>query len=320
MTAVNKNASPEAITVLEYLNSIKGNGILTGQHTQTMEQKELGYIESVTGKLPALCGFELLAYSPNINYDTCDEAALKEIYENRGTIQRAYEWAERGGLITFTWHWYSPIGGRDKSFFTKNTDFDAAQVLIEGTPEREAFFSDMDAMAEILKGFNEKHIPILWRPFHESEGDWFWWSAKGMDTARELFRLMYYYYTKEKQLDNLIWVWNNPRPEGYVGDEYCDILTADFYPPAHEHTSLKAQHDRLATVTANKPLAIGELGTFPSISEMAENDANWLWFMIWSGDFAASENYVTKDVLKEQYAHPYAITFDKLPKWAWCNN
>lgn len=309
-----RKLSPEAQALLGYLNSIRGKGIITGQHTQTMEQKELAYISEATGKLPALCGFELLSYSPNINYDTCDEAALTEIYENRGTLQRAYEWAEKGGIITFTWHWYSPIGGRDKSFFTVNTDFDATRVLIEGTEERRAFFSDMDVMAELLLGFREKHIPILWRPFHESEGTWFWWSAKGMDTARELFRLMYRYYTEEKQLDNLIWVWNNPRPEGYVGDEYCDIVTSDHYPPAHEHTAMKPQYDTLSLVTPNKPLAIGELGTFPAVSEMENSGAEWLWFMIWSNDFIASENYVTREVLKEQYNHHYAITLDKLPR------
>ncbi len=311
---VNKNATAEVIAVLQYLDSIKGKGVITGQHTQTMLQKELAYIEEATGKLPAMCGFELLAYSPNINYDSCDEAALTEIYENRGTLQKAYEWAERGGLLTFTWHWYSPIGGKDKSFFTCNTDFDASKVLVEGTAERAAFFSDLDVMAELLQGFKDKHIPILWRPFHESEGTWFWWSAKGMDTARELYRLMFRYYTEEKQLDNLIWVWNNPRPEGYVGDEYCDILTADFYPPAHQHTAMKPQFDALTEVTIAKPRAIGELGTFPSIAEMSEQGAEWLWFMIWSNEYCASEQYCTNEVLREQYSHPYAITLDKLPK------
>ena len=72
----------------------------------------------------------------NINYETCDEACLKEIYENRDTLQKAYEWAEKGAILTFTWHWYSPVGGRDKAFYTKNTDFDARKVLEEGTEER----------------------------------------------------------------------------------------------------------------------------------------------------------------------------------------
>lgn len=310
----NPNAGKEVHAVLEYLESIRGKGIIIGQHTLTMEQEELKFLEKETGKLPALCGFELLSYSPNVNYPSCGEAALKELEENKGTLEKAYEWAEKGGLLTFTWHWYSPIGGVDKAFFTENTDFDATKVLEEGTPERAAFYKDMDVMAELLQGFADKHIPILWRPFHEAEGNWFWWGAKGMETARQLYRMMFLYFTEEKHLNNLIWVWNNPRPEGYVGDEYCDIVTADFYPPAHQHTSMKKQLDALKQVTANKPYAIGEIGVIPDVEAMEQEQADWLWFMMWSGVFVLEDTYNTADAYKKQYCAEYAITLEKLPK------
>ena len=313
-TPVNKNATKEVKAVLDYLEKIKGQGVIVGQHTQTMAQEELWHLEKVTGKLPALCGFELLAYSPNIVRENCDDAAWEEIEKNQGTLQCAYEWAEKGGLLTFTWHWYSPIGGKDKSFYAENTDFDASGVLTEGTPERKAFYHDMDVMAELLKGFQEKQIPILWRPFHEAEGEWFWWGAKGMDVARELYREMFRYYTEVKHLDHLIWVWNNPKPEGYVGDEYCDVVTADFYPPEHTHTSMKERYDKVAAISAEKPVAIGENGTLPDVALMKEEHAEWLWFMTWSKDFAYSERFTTEAVFKEQFNHPYAITLEKLPK------
>ena len=76
---VNTKASKEVRAVLDYLESIKGKGIVTGLHTLTMEQEELAFVEKITGKLPALCGFELLSYSPNINYPSCNEEALKEL-------------------------------------------------------------------------------------------------------------------------------------------------------------------------------------------------------------------------------------------------
>ncbi|MBQ9122839.1 MAG: beta-mannosidase [Lachnospiraceae bacterium] len=310
---VNKNATKEARTLLQYLESIRGNGILTGLHTQTMAQEELYYIQEVTGKLPALCGFELLAYSPNINYASCGEAALTEVEENKGTLQRAYEWAKKGGILTFTWHWFSPIGGEDKAFYAEHTDFDATKVFIEGSPEREAFYHDMDVMADLLKGFQDKNIPILWRPFHEAEGNWFWWGVKGMDVARDLYREMFRYYTQEKHLDHLIWVWNNPKIEGYVGDEYCDIVTADWYPPKHEHTAMKSQCDALSMVSPSKPVAIGEIGTVPAISDMKEAGVDWLWFMMWSKVFVLTEEFNTKEEFRKQFNDTYAITLDKLP-------
>ena len=107
----NPNASEEAKKLLNYLSGLRGNGIVLGQHTQTMKQEELTFIYEVTGKQPGLCGFELLAYSPNINYKESDQECLTEVEENKNTLEKAWEWADKKGLITFTWHWFSPLYG-----------------------------------------------------------------------------------------------------------------------------------------------------------------------------------------------------------------
>ena len=67
-----------ARNVLKYLSDITYDKIITGQHTQTMEQEELHLIEEKTGKKPALLGFELLSYSPNINYLEIGRASCRE--------------------------------------------------------------------------------------------------------------------------------------------------------------------------------------------------------------------------------------------------
>ena len=86
-----KNAIDEVRNVMRYLTDISGKRIITGQHTQTMAMEELHHIRNVAGKEPALLGFELLSYSPNINYLSTDEECMKEVEENRGTLQRALE-------------------------------------------------------------------------------------------------------------------------------------------------------------------------------------------------------------------------------------
>ncbi len=314
-TPCDKNAIPEVRRVLEYLNSIEGKAIITGQHTQSMGMEEVECIQQKTGKLPALCGFELLAYSPNINWADADEECLAEVKEAAGTLAKAYEWAEKKGLITLTWHWFSPIGGKDKAFYTEKTDFDADKALCEGTLENMAMCHDLDIMAELLRGFQEKHIPILWRPFHESEGQWFWWGAKGVDTARNLYRFMFRYFTEKHQLHNLIWVWNSPVPEGYVGDEYCDIISRDMYPPAHEHGDFAEKWAELRKLTdADKGTAIAEIGVLPSGDILAETKVPWLWYMTWSHDFCLTERFNTWEYLNELYHHPWAVTLDELPQ------
>lgn len=314
-TPCDKNAIPEVHRVLEYLNSIEGKAIITGQHTQSMGMEEVECIFQKTGKLPALCGFELLAYSPNINWADADEECLTEIKEAAGTLAKAYEWAEKKGLITLTWHWFSPLGGRDKSFYTERTDFDAEKALCEGTLEHMAMCHDLDIMAEMLRGFQEKQIPILWRPFHEAEGQWFWWGAKGADVARRLYRFMFHYFTEKHQLHNLIWVWNSPLVEGYVGDEYCDIITRDMYPPAHEHSDFAEKWEELTRLTSTKKgIAIGEIGVIPSGDALAETKVPWLWYMTWSHDFCLTERFNTWEELKKLYNHPWTVTLDTLPE------
>lgn len=166
----------------------------------------------------------------NINYENSDEPCLTEVYENQHTLETAMKWAkESDGILTFSFHWFSPMGGHDKSFYAVNTDFDATRVLIDGTLERKAFFHDMDVIAEQLKLFRDADIPVLWHPFHESDGDWFWWGAKGPETARELYKLMFDHYTNVHHLDNLLWVWNCRLPEGYPGDEFVDVVSVDIY-------------------------------------------------------------------------------------------
>lgn len=311
---VNPNAQQEVRKLLRYLGEVSGNAIITGQHTQTMEQAELKYIEEATGKLPALCGFELLAYSPNINYPTCNEACLKEIEENRGTLTKVWDWAKKGGLITMCWHWFSPMGGKDKAFYAENTDFDAARAVMEGTPEYRALLSDMDQMADYLKPFCEKHIPILWRPFHEGDGDWFWWGAKGPETVKKLYRIMFERYTKLHRLDNLIWVWNAPSAACYPGDDVCDIISRDMYPPAHQHDDRLEEYEELVIITDTKKIcAIGEIGPIPSVSRLSESRAEWAYFMTWSNDFGRSERFTARDELCGAYRNPYAVTLDKLP-------
>ncbi len=307
---VNPNATKEARDLLIYLNEIAGKSIITGQHTQTNPMEEVEYIYRITGKKPLLQGFELLSYSPNINYDDASMECLTEIEENKGTMDTALAWAkETGGIVTLTFHWYSPIGGRDKSFYAKHTDFDATRILIEGTPERAAFYRDMTHIARELKRFCDANIPVLWRPFHEADGTWFWWGAKGHKTGRALYRLMYDYYVNELHLDNLLWVWSSPAKDGYPGDDYVDVITRDIYLEKKEATSYQKEYLELVRNTsAHKVAALGEVGYIPDAKLIARDAVPWAYYMTWSKEFCIGEQYNTTDDQLQMYNAQNAIT------------
>lgn len=310
MKPVNQNATKEAVELLDYLYSTAGNGIITGQHTQTIPMEEVDYIQKMTGKKPKLRGFEMLAYSPNINYDDASEPCLTEVEENKNTMDVAIKWAkEEDGIVTLSFHWFSPLGGRDKAFYTEHTDFDASKVLIEGTKEREAFYSDMKEIAGVLRRFQDENIPVLWRPFHESAGTWFWWGAKGPEVAAELYKLMFDYYVNVCHLDNLLWVWNCELKEGYPGDEYIDVISIDVYLQEYAPTDYKAEYEKLiANTTKNKVAALAEIGYLPDIDMLKESRVPWAYYMTWSKEFCIGEQHNKTEVLKQVYASDYAIT------------
>lgn len=307
-TTVNPNASASAKKLLNDLSERAGKSIITGQHTQTNELEEIDYIKKNTGKEPLLRGFELLAYSPNINYQDATEECLTEVYENRDTVETALKWAKTtNGIVTLTFHWFSPLGGHDKSFYAKNTDFDAEKILEEGTAERTAFYHDMDVIAEELRKFQDADIPVLWRPFHEADGDWFWWGAKGPVVASKLYCMMYDYYTNVLHLNHLLWVWNCPVKEAYPGDDYVDVVSMDIYLTGYEKTDYHEQYERLIAATSSeKVAALAEVGYLPDIRLLEQSHTPWAYYMTWSKEFCIGEQYNSVENLKAMYQSAYA--------------
>ena len=78
----------ESVCILNFLEETAGRKIITGQHPQTNPMEEIDYIREVTGAEPLLLGFELLSYSPNINYEDSDEDCLTEVYEIAELLRR----------------------------------------------------------------------------------------------------------------------------------------------------------------------------------------------------------------------------------------
>ena len=181
-----------------------------------------------------------------------------------------------------------PLGGRDKSFYARNTDFDPAKVLEEGTAERTAFYRDLEAISIVLKAFADHHVPVLWRPFHEAEGDWFWWGRKGDATARELYKMMFDFFVHEKGLHNLLWVWNSPTREGYPGDAYVDVISMDIYVEPHTVTDYAAGYARMREQTrCRKVAALAECGVLPDVDMLRTSHVPWAYYMTWSKEFYA---------------------------------
>ena len=294
----NPKASKEAKVLYEYICDTYRKGIISGQQESTWmgsEQYEFDYIYENTGKYPAIRGLDYM------NDDF------------KGVNRRAEEWYNRGGIVTICWHCGCDFSHSwDECMKTEIADWDKA--LTEGTDEYKALIAGMDKGAKALKELSDKGIPVLWRPFHELDGGWFWWSKGGAENFKKLWIIMYDRYTNYWKLNNLIWVFGysgNGRgyDKWYPGDEYVDIVGADSYKDGANNNLYKKVTD---IVGNDVPVCFHECGRIPTVSQLKKDKTDWVWFMTWHTEYITDKNNI--DDLKAIYNDEYVITLDELPK------
>ena len=146
----------------------------------------------------------------------------------------AQKHAERGGIVTFSWHPRNPLTGGDA--WDISSDQVVKSILKGGEKERE-FRTWLSRAADFLESIGPD-VPIIFRPWHENIGSWFWWGGKlcTPEEYQELFRATWLYFTKDRGLTNILWCYSpngDVRPEDYMsrypGDEFVDILGVDTY-------------------------------------------------------------------------------------------
>lgn len=168
---------------------------------------------------------------------------------------------------------------KDYAFYKADTEFDATNATVEGTWENKVFTEDLKNAAAYLKLLRDADIPVLWRPFHEAAGGWFWW-GKDAASFKSLWIAMFNYF-KTEGLDNLIWVWTTEGNDAdwYPGDQYVDIVGRDVY--NKETADCVSEYTSIAENYGNKIVSLSECGTVGLISEQWASGARWSWFMLW---------------------------------------
>lgn len=194
-----------------------------------------------SGKYPALLGQDLGCYGLDL-LDVDDSLWSQFICEY-------VNYAERGGLLTFSSHWRNPTGnyeydwadcrgrlGREEKWI---------ELMTEGTELNAEFKKQLDCDARFLAALRDNGLPVIWRPMHEQNGSFFWWCIEQdngyvLDGSyfANLWKYVYNYYNDVWKLDNLIWEFSANKTNGrnyqntdycYPGDEYCDLVGLDWY-------------------------------------------------------------------------------------------
>ncbi len=270
-------ATPECLSLYKRLQKV-----VTQKKYLLGHQEDLAYgvqwkfeegrsdVKDIAGNYPALYGWDIagIELMDEVNIDSVPFSKIKTY------IQQAHE---RGGIATVSWHIQNPLTENN----AWDTTLDAVSAILPGGRKHDRYVEYLNRVADFFASLRDDQghlIPVLFRPFHELTGSWFWWGKKHHATGelQSLFRFTVQFLQKKKHLHNLLIVYNTSddfsNEEEYLaeypGDNYVDLLSFDTYQkdgPAYcdQFASALDRQLRLLCRIAqkhHKMAAIGEMG------------------------------------------------------------
>ncbi|MFG6278491.1 glycosyl hydrolase [Microbacterium sp. 5K110] len=265
-------------SVIQYLNSITGSSIVSGQHNKEPASQPGQYtqqVKDITGQYPGLWGGDL--------FFTATDAANRQ----RVVDQAKTEW-RNGSLVTLAWHACPPTGPSTCAFEggvkSNISDAQFLQIITGGTALNTTWRQRMAEVVPYLRQLRDAGVPVLFRPFHEMNETWNWWGGRpGVNGSAKIYQQMKDYFDAQG-LTNLIWVWNvqdNPNANWssyYPGSSYVDVASLDVWYKSYPSSGDYAQ---LQNIAAGKPIAIAEMGKVPN-ANLLTSQTRWSYFMVWS--------------------------------------
>jgi len=284
----NPNATAEARVLLKQIDQISGHFTLTGQHNfPNHVSRWSDRIYDLTGKFPAIFG-------QDFGFAGGED---KDSVEGRPSmIEEAKRQYRNGAVIALTWHAVRPTEDEPVTFRDSVqghlTEFEWNELLTPGSGLYNRWVEQVDVIAGYLRQLQEAGVPVLFRPYHEMNGNWFWWGGRpGDHGSAALYRQLYSRFVNVHHLNNLVWVWNvnspsenaGPVASYFPGAAYADIVTMDIYGEFKQ-----SYYDDMVALAGDKPMALAEVGAMPTLDVLAKQP-RWTYLMMWSG-FAESSN------------------------------
>lgn len=308
---VTPGATRGAVDLLALLQRLTAEGrVLAGQHNQPEHGSAWTRWATTTGgAVPGLWGQEIGFSAPG----------TKDAVDRRGpNAEEAVRWDARGAVVTYTWHAVCPTDDEpvefDGGIIRRFDPDDYARVLEPGSALHARWCAQVDRAAQVLVRLAAADVPLLWRPYHEMNGPWFWWGGQPA-LLRELWRALYRRLVDHHGLRNLVWVWSPnaaydsaaPFADYFPGHDVVDALAVDTYGGHWE----REHHDALLDLAADRPIGFGEVGALPP-PEVLDEQPRWCWFMAWP-DVVAEAN--TTEQVRAVYGRSRTATLDDLGPW-----
>ena len=256
--AVDGEALPVAralLSALRELPSRKEGKILSGQFMGWYPVVSLATANEIhlqTSNWVAVAGFdyyETFVNTPKTKPDLFKPPRWRLVNE----LAKAH-W-EMGGLVTISCHMSNPWDGG--LAWSKSGRFE--DLLDPSTPAYARYREQIDEVARGLADLQDAGVPVLFRPFHEMTGA-FWWGSRNPVAFRKVWRELFTYFTEAKGLHNLVWVWSplvsSRAMDYYPGNAFVDVTGLDIY-AASVAVATNVYADLMKT---GKPFAVTEFG------------------------------------------------------------
>jgi mannan endo-1,4-beta-mannosidase len=236
---IDKKATKETKALYKNLRKISRSNILFG-HQHATEYGHGWYgdanrsdVKSVTGSHPAVIGvdFSGLSGRPKEAIEKTKESLRKNIVDTY----------DRGGVTTVAWHFANPAS-KGGFYWVDSVSAPAISLIKVGGSHHEQYKEILQTIGELahsVKGKDGKLAPMLFRPFHEFDGDWFWWGKShcSKEDFVSVWQFTVSYLRDSLGIHNFIYTFspdNNFTTEAeflerYPGDAYVDMVGMDNY-------------------------------------------------------------------------------------------
>jgi mannan endo-1,4-beta-mannosidase len=261
---VDPKATPETRALFANLRRLAPNGVLFGHEGDLAygvtwrDEPGRSDVKETAGSYPAVYGWD-----------------VNTLFSRRpGQVERLRAWiAEgygRGGVITMAWHMNNPVSGGNAWDTAR-----AVEHLLPGGSHHAAYRATLDTVASFFntlrargRSGRETLVPVVFRPYHEMSGSWFWWGGRHRTPEQfaALWRFTVEYLRDAKGVHNLLYAYSTDvfeSPDDYLrhypGDAYADVLGFDDYQsirtPATRAVFVRRMRDVVALAEARGKLA-----------------------------------------------------------------
>lgn len=296
---VDKNATEQTAALFYNLKKVAKTNVLFGHQdatkrgvvnatTQWANEQHLPFVskdksdvKEITGAYPAVYGHDLQHLADFLSGNWFDNE--KDIAR-----QLTIEAYNRGGVNTYSWHYDNPVSQTDGSFYWANSPVEAVSKILPGGSHHDVYKTSLTEVADFAKtliGADGKLVPVIFRPFHEFDGGWFWWGAPHctVEQYKQLYQFTVTYLRDILGVRNFLYAWSPDKNftsqlqylERYPGDAFVDVVGSDNYGDLSDASNPVVASNKYKIVSdygkaSNKVAAMTETG---STSNLAK--ANW---------------------------------------------